>query len=164
MRRIIGITLTGLALAGSLAACSSSSDDPGSSSSPSEASSSSPEAAASADLATAETSLGTIVVDGRGMTAYYFDKDTADSGTSACTGDCAASWPAIEATSTTPTVDGVTGTVGTITGTDGKPQLTIDGRPLYTYAGDAKAGDVTGQGVGQVWYVVGPDGTEITGS
>ena len=32
------------------------------------------------DLATAETSLGTIVVDGNGMTAYYFLKDAKDSG------------------------------------------------------------------------------------
>lgn len=151
MRRIIGITLTGLALTAALAACSSS-DDAGSGASAS---------TSDADLSTADSSLGTIVVDGTGMTAYYFDKDTADSGKSACTADCAASWPAIETTSTTPTVEGVTGTVGTITGTDGKPQLTIDGRPLYTYVGDAKPGDVTGQGVGGIWYVVAPDGTEI---
>ena len=121
-------------------------------------------AAGAADLTTAETSLGTIVVDGTGMTVYYFDKDTADSGKSVCTGECATNWPAIGSASTTPTVDGVTAEVGTITGVDGKPQITIDGRPIYTFAGDGKAGDVAGQGVGGVWFVVAPDGTELKGS
>ncbi|MDQ8047342.1 MAG: hypothetical protein REI11_22235, partial [Patulibacter sp.] len=37
---------------------------------------------------------------------------------------------------------------------------TVDGRPIYTYAADTKAGDVTGQGVGGVWYAVNPDGSE----
>jgi len=57
-------------------------------------------------------------------------------------------------------VSGVTGTVGTITGVDGKLQVTVDGRPIYTYAADRKAGDVTGQDVGGVWYAVNPDGSE----
>ncbi|MEN0130524.1 MAG: hypothetical protein AAGC49_13850, partial [Brevundimonas sp.] len=120
-------------------------------------------AASSAEVATADTSLGKIVVDGTGMTAYYFDKDTPNSGKSSCTDQCAASWPAIEAASSTPKVDGVTGKVATITGVDGKPQITIDGRPIYTYAGDSAAGDVTGQGVGGVWFVIAPDGSEMKG-
>ncbi|MFJ3384618.1 MULTISPECIES: hypothetical protein [unclassified Curtobacterium] len=111
-------------------------------------------------IATAATSLGTIVVDGKGMTAYFYDEDVKGSGTSTCTGGCAAAWPAIESDAAKPAVSGVTGSVGTITGTDGKLQVTVDGRPVYTYAEDAKPGDVTGQGVGGVWYVVNPDGTE----
>jgi predicted lipoprotein with Yx(FWY)xxD motif len=118
-------------------------------------------AAGATALATASTSLGTIVVDGRGMTAYVFDKDTRGASSSACTGACATAWPAIESSSPTPSVQGVTGTVGTITGIDGKPQVTLDGRPLYTYALDTKAGDTTGQGYGGVWWVVSPDGKEI---
>lgn len=111
-------------------------------------------------ITTASTSLGTIIVDGKGLTAYYYDKDTPDTGTSACTGGCAAAWPAVEAGSMKPNVVGVTGKVGTITGVDGKPQITIDGRPIYTYAEDTKPGDVTGQGVGDVWYAVNADGSE----
>ncbi|TSD11979.1 hypothetical protein [Curtobacterium sp. KBS0715] len=114
----------------------------------------------SVDVTVAATSLGTVVVDGKGMTAYYFDADVKDSGTSTCTGGCATAWPAIEATTTTPKVSGITGTVGTITGVDGGRQITIDGRPIYTFVGDEKAGDVTGQGDKGVWYVVNPDGTE----
>jgi predicted lipoprotein with Yx(FWY)xxD motif len=117
---------------------------------------------ATGDLATASTSLGTVVVDGAGKTAYFYDKDVAGSGTSTCTGGCATLWPAVDAASAQPEVSGVTGTVGTIPGVDGHPQLTIDGRPVYTYAGDSGPGDVTGQGVGGVWFVIKPDGTELT--
>ncbi|MGO3485546.1 MAG: hypothetical protein ACTINV_15785, partial [Cellulosimicrobium funkei] len=44
---------------------------------------------------------------------------------------------------------------------DGELQVTVDGRPVYTYAADTGPGDVTGQGVNGVWHVVAPDGTEI---
>lgn len=111
-------------------------------------------------IATAPTSLGTVVVDGKGMTAYFYDEDVKGSGKSTCSGGCAAAWPAIESDTAKPAASGVTGEVGTITGVDGKLQVTVDGRPIYTYAADAKPGDVTGQGVGGVWYVVNPDGTE----
>ena len=53
------------------------------------------------------------------------------------------------------------GAIGTITGVDGELQVTVDGRPVYTYAADQAPGDVSGQGVNGVWYVVAPDGTEI---
>ena len=113
-------------------------------------------------LKTAKTALGTVVVDAGGRTVYYFDKDTANSGKSACSGACLNLWPPVKAGSASPSVDGVTGTVGTITRADGTKQLTLDGRPLYLYAGDAKPGDTTGQGVQNVWWVVAPDGSKIT--
>lgn len=112
-------------------------------------------------LGTEDTSLGTVVVDGQGMTVYYYDQDTKGSGTSACEGECAAAWPAVHAESAEPEVEGVTAEVGTITGVDGELQVTVDGRPVYTYAGDQAPGDVSGQGVNEVWWVVAPDGTEI---
>ncbi|MET0789588.1 MAG: hypothetical protein ABWY33_10125 [Cellulomonas sp.] len=170
MRRTVLFSITALLAAATLTACGSSGDDTSAGSdtstaaeAPSETPSaaSSDEAMASTDLATAETSLGTVVVDGTGMTAYYFLKDTKDSGASACSGECAAAWPAITTENATPTVTGVTGEVGTITGTDGKLQITIDGRPIYTFAQDKAPGDVNGQGLNSVWYVIAPDGTEI---
>ncbi|MEZ0447495.1 COG4315 family predicted lipoprotein [Cellulomonas sp. ICMP 17802] len=169
MRRTILFSITALVAAAGLTACGgggSGNDTSGGygSSSPTSESSTpaeSPAAAASTDLSTAETSLGTVVVDGKGMTAYFFLKDTKGSGTSACSGDCAAAWPAITTDNATPTVTGVTGEVGTITGTDGKMQITIDGRPIYTFANDKAPGDVNGQGLNSVWYVIAPDGTEI---
>jgi predicted lipoprotein with Yx(FWY)xxD motif len=153
------LTLAGSALAiGALAGCSSPAT-PSADSAPTSSPSDAP--AAALDATTADSSLGEIVVDGQGMTAYYFDKDTADSGSSACTDACAALWPAIESSADTPKVEGITGEVGTITGVDGGNQITINGRPIYTYAQDAATGDVNGQGFGGVWWVVSPSGDEI---
>lgn len=98
------------------------------------------------------------------MTVYYFDKDTANSGKSACTGGCAAMWPAVTAASSTPEVDGVTGKVGTITSSDGKMQVTVNGLPVYTYSNDMAPGDVKGQGVGGSWWAVAPDGDKVSGA
>lgn len=113
-------------------------------------------------LSTGQSSLGTIVVDDAGMTVYVFDKDTPDSGTSACEGDCLAKWPAVTTESDDPEVNGITGTVDTITRSDGSLQLTLNGWPLYLFADDAASGDVTGHGVGGVWWAVGSDGEKIT--
>lgn len=176
---VAGVTFAALALAG----CSAGSSASGASSAPAASASASSSSSSSSSssgaygtddkggdsggghgaddgIATASTSLGTIVVDGKGMTAYFYDEDVKGSGKSTCSGGCAAAWPAIESDAAKPAVSGVTGDVGTITGVDGKLQVTVDGRPIYTYAADAKPGDVTGQGVGGVWYVVSPDGTE----
>jgi predicted lipoprotein with Yx(FWY)xxD motif len=119
-------------------------------------------AAEVAVLRTAETALDTVVVDADGRTVYAFDEDTPGSGESACSGDCLATWPPVPADSDEPQVEGVTGEVGTITRDDGTRQVTLDGRPLYLYAQDEAEGDVTGQGVGDVWWVVAPNGTAIT--
>jgi len=120
-------------------------------------------AASGTALKTANTSLGTVVVTSTGRTVYYFEKDTANSGKSACTGGCASIWPAVTVTGT-PTATGVTGKVGTITRADGTKQITLGGHPLYMYAGDSKAGDVAGQGVMGIWWVVSPSGEEMTAS
>jgi len=128
---------------------------------------SSPEASSSAPaeepvLAAADSDLGDIVVDGEGMTVYVFDKDTPGSGTSACTGGCLEAWPAVVADSDSPTVEGVSGEVGTITRDDGTLQVTLEGYPLYLWKDDTAPGDTTGQGVQGVWWVVTPDGTKVT--
>jgi len=149
-----------------LAACgnddSGSGSDAAATTTEQSSSSSSSSSSAGAVLATADSNFGRIVVDGQGMTAYVFDKDTAGSGKSACSGQCLDIWPAITADSDQPTVDGVDGEVGTITRDDGTKQVTLDGLPLYTYAPDEHAGDVKGQGVQGIWWVVAPDGAKLT--
>jgi predicted lipoprotein with Yx(FWY)xxD motif len=115
-------------------------------------------------LATAAGDLGQIVVDSRGRTVYVFDKDTAGSGTSVCAGACAANWPAVTTDTAAPAVDGVSGDVGTITRDDGTMQVTLGGLPLYTFAGDSDAGQVAGQGVQGIWWVVDADGAKVTGA
>src|SRR5690606_25589637 len=39
--------------------------------------------------------------------------------------------------------------------------VTYDGWPLYTFTGDAEAGETNGQGLNDVWFVVAPDGTPV---
>lgn len=117
---------------------------------------------AGTDLATADSDLGKIVVDGKGMTLYYFTKDTKGTKTSACTGECLDAWPIAVAAGDKPVVDGVSGTVGTIDAPDGSKQLTLNGMPLYYFAQDKEPGDTLGQGLNDVWYVAAPDGEMIT--
>ena len=149
MNSRLTLAVAGIALA-TLTACGGSDDSSG-------------DAPAKGSVIGASTSsLGKVVVDGKGMTAYVFDRDTAGSGASSCTGDCAKAWPAITSSSDTPKVDGVTGKVGTITGVDGAKQVTLEGMPLYTYAEDGAAGDVNGQGSDGTWWVVSPAGKKLT--
>lgn len=113
-----------------------------------------------ATVAVAESSLGQILVDADGMTLYVFDVDPV--GDSACTDSCVSAWPPLVAEAVAG--EGVTGTLDTFARSDGGgDQVTINGRALYTWAQDSAPGDVTGQGVNDVWWVVAPDGTAITG-
>ena len=118
----------------------------------------------SAAAAAVSTSLGTAIVNGDGRTAYFFDHDTANSGKSACTGVCSATWHAITSSSNTPAVTGITVTIGTIPDGAGRFQVTVDGLPIYTYSGDSASGDLNGEGVGGIWWVAGADGKEIKSS
>lgn len=155
-----------------LAGCSSTSGGGGGSSeappsdsgygAPSEPAETTPAADGALSLMTADSSLGQIVVDGDGMTVYMFDSDTQGSGKSTCEGQCAQNWPAVTTEGdAAPQLDGVTGEVGTITGVDGATQVTLNGWPLYYFAGDAAPGDVKGQGVKDVWWVLSPAGERM---
>lgn len=107
-------------------------------------------------VAVAETEVGPTLVDADGLTLYGFTQDSAT--TSACTGSCAENWPPVSG-DTTVSSELDASLVSTITRDDGTPQLVFGEWPLYRFAGDAAPGDVNGQGVNDVWYVVGPDGT-----
>jgi predicted lipoprotein with Yx(FWY)xxD motif len=117
-------------------------------------------AAGTASVALADNALGTILVDGKGMTLYMFTADSA--GKSACTGDCLANWPPLLSTAA-PTLGAGLDAAGfaTITRDDGGTQVTFHGMPLYSFAGDKAAGDANGQGVGSKWYVLKADGTVV---
>lgn len=114
-------------------------------------------------LTVADSDFGEIVVAPDGKTLYMFDKDTQGSGESSCSGDCLTNWPPFTVDGDAPAVDGVTGEVGTITTAAGDTQVTLNGWPLYYFAGDAAEGDVNGQGVGGIWWVLSPAGERIAG-
>lgn len=111
----------------------------------------------------AESSLGEIVVDGEGITLYLFTND--EPGVSNCTGGCLDTWPPLHAEDGVPPLgEGLdAGDFAVITGADGEPQLTFHGWPLYYYAGDAAPGDVNGQSLGDVWWVIDAEGNAVTG-
>jgi predicted lipoprotein with Yx(FWY)xxD motif/plastocyanin len=112
-------------------------------------------------VAVADSELGSILVDGEGRTLYLFTND--EPGTSTCADACAENWPPLEATEPPVAGDGADGDLlGSITRDDGTTQVTYADMPLYHFAADQAPGDTHGQGVGDVWFVVGPDGAAIT--
>jgi predicted lipoprotein with Yx(FWY)xxD motif len=153
--RRVATVLAGAAFAVSAAACSGGSGT----------SASAPVPSANGDLLSAQpTSLGTILVNGKGRTVYEFANDK--SGASTCTGGCAANWPFVPAPASLPTsLPGVTGQLGTTTRSDGARQVTVGGHPVYTFAGDSAPGQTNGQGVvldGGLWTAASPAGAPIT--
>ncbi len=155
MRKIWGAaTLAALALTVSACASSSSSPAAAGNTPAAAAGSSSPAAAASAGGASLTVrTIGSqqVVTNSAGMTLYWFVPDTKTA--SKCTGSCATYWPPLKGPATAGS--GVTGTLGTITRSDGTMQATYDGHPLYTYAADTAPGQAKGNGLnvsGGLWY------------
>jgi predicted lipoprotein with Yx(FWY)xxD motif len=109
------------------------------------------------------TSLGALLVDAHGHTLYLFEKDR--NGKSNCYGACAGLWPPV--TSATRAIagdDADAAQLGSADRSHGTPIVTYGGHPLYTYAGDTRPGDVSGQGLdqfGATWYAVAPSGRTI---
>lgn len=104
--------------------------------------------------------LGSFLIDDKGMTLYLYTKDTPN--TSNCYDKCATAWPPLLTTGSPVAGDGVdTSKFGTTTRKDGTTQVTYNGWPLYYFVKDKKAGDVTGQDVGNVWFVVSAAGDKV---
>jgi predicted lipoprotein with Yx(FWY)xxD motif len=97
--------------------------------------------------------LGQFLTDANGMTLYMFTKDNA--GDSTCYDSCATNWPPLTVQSAQNLVagNGVTGTLATVTRTDGSLQVTYNGWPLYYFAKDSAPGDTNGQGLLNAWFV-----------
>ena len=117
-----------------------------------------PEAAAGGVLIVADSSLGSILSDGDGNTLYLFTPDT--QGESVCYDQCEAAWPPV--VDELQPGDGVDGALlGAVARTDGSQQVTYNGWPLYYFANDSAPGDINGQGLNDVWYVVSAEGDAI---
>lgn len=114
-----------------------------------------------ATVATADTDLGTILVDGEGMTLYLFTQDSPN--TSVCFDECLAAWSILEGEPTAG-AGADDSKLGSFEREDGTIQATYAGWPLYFFAQDKAPGDVTGQAVNEVWWVLDADGEAITGA
>ncbi len=114
---------------------------------------------ASATVASAGSGLKTTTIKGvtvltnsKGFTLYLFVPDSATK--SVCNGSCASYWPPVKAPVSAP---GIKGTITTITRADGTKQAVYNGHPLYTYIGDSKPGQASGNNVtlnGGLWKEV----------
>ena len=158
MKRRLALGLLPAALAVAAAGCGT-----GSYSSTTGSSSARPAAAPpAAKVGTGRTKLGTVLVDGKGRTLYLFEKDKGAA--SSCYGACASVWPPLTSVKGVAAGGLPAAKLGATKRTDGKTEVTYAGHPLYTYAGDAKAGQTRGQGLDQFgaeWYVLAPSGHKI---
>jgi predicted lipoprotein with Yx(FWY)xxD motif len=112
--------------------------------------------------------LGTILVNGKGLTLYLFVPDD-HSSHSTCSGICAAAWPPLLLPSgvSIPLAGGGIdrSLLGTTVRKGGGVQITYKGWPLYRWPQDTSPGDARGQGLsnlGGLWYAVSAQGKPIT--
>ncbi|WP_166964571.1 hypothetical protein [Yeosuana marina] len=102
-----------------------------------------------------DSTLGSILTDAEGKTLYFFSDDTMD--TSECLDGCVNIWPIFYSENLVVGTGLDINDFATITRTDGELQTTYKGWPLYYYAADVNAGDTTGEGVANEWFVAKPD-------
>jgi predicted lipoprotein with Yx(FWY)xxD motif len=146
MRRLV----IGLLALGALAACGGG------------AYGTAPSSSSATTVKVASSSLGSILTDTRGTTLYYYTADPKSHST--CSGQCAVNWlpllqpnfGLLEAPSGSPTGAGLSGRLATTARSDGGRQVTYNDRPLYTFSGDKKPGDLAGQGIGGLWFAATP--------
>jgi predicted lipoprotein with Yx(FWY)xxD motif len=92
----------------------------------------------------------TVLTTTRGRTLYSLSAETG--GRFICTGACASTWKPLVLPAGVKPAGPVK--LGTVKRPDGKTQVTFKGRPLYSFSGDSKAGDVNGEGIKDVgtWH------------
>jgi len=86
----------------------------------------------------------------KNRTLYSLSAET--KGRFICTGACVSTWHPLLVPAGVKPAGPVK--LGTIKRPEGKTQVTFKGRPLYSFAGDAKAGDANGEGIKDVgtWH------------
>lgn len=157
--------LAGALLAGSLALAACGSEGapivaPANASANDEAAA--PAASTAPVVKSATTPIGDVLTSADGLTLYGFTNDV--DAVSTCNGSCAEAWPPIvvdENFTAGPGLD--VGIFATAERDDGQLQLVAGKFPLYTFAGDAVPGDITGHGSGDVWFAIALDGTLYAG-
>ena len=104
--------------------------------------------------------LGTILTEAGGRTVYAFTKDEPNK--SLCSGACTLGQPPLLTVGSPMAGEGVAaGRLDSIRREDGYLQVTYNGQPLYYFTTDQTPGDVMGQGIGDVWFVVSPGGETV---
>lgn len=89
-----------------------------------------------------------VVATEEGKVVYTFDVD--DENISNCYDACAKTWPPVLIKD----AKALKAPMGASVRKDGSLQLTLEGQPLYFFKGDAKSGDIKGDGLGNVWHII----------
>lgn len=119
-------------------------------------------------LAATPSRSGLVLSDGQGRALYTHVPDPG-AAAPACTGPCAARWPAFAADGVPGPAQGTlnplrTEAIGTAPGAAGGTQVTYTGRALHRFAGDTAPGSTAGQGLtefGGTWMLVSPAGDPV---
>lgn len=123
-------------------------------------------AASNTTVNTHTTSRGKVLSNSHGFSLYMFMKDKQGGHGKTlkitCYGDCATAWPPLLVKSGGKAVAARASGINqrllkTARRRDGTLQVTYNGWPLYTYAGDGRAGQTSGEGVkqfGAAWYLL----------
>jgi predicted lipoprotein with Yx(FWY)xxD motif len=110
-----------------------------------------------------ETTLGTVLVDARGRTLYLFEKDR--NGVSMCISACTTYWPPLSSRATPRAGKGIHQSLLRLARSrNGARQVTYAGHPLYTFVGDKRAGQTSGEGLddfGAEWYALAANGHKV---
>ena len=113
-----------------------------------------------------KTSKHSALVTSAGKPVYLLTGDSSKS--PKCeSATCLGNWPAVTSSSSKPVVgSGVSGKVG-VWHHNGINQLTLNGHPLYTFAGDSSADVANGEDLtsdGGTWEVLAPSGSAVSAS
>jgi len=98
------------------------------------------------------TKQGPKLVDLKGMTLYYYERDTTGK-TSTCNGKCAESWVPLPATAEAKAIGDFT----VISRDDGSKMWAYRYRPLYTSPADKAPGDANGNATTLQWRIARPE-------
>jgi predicted lipoprotein with Yx(FWY)xxD motif len=149
----IRIAFAGVALLAALAACGSPQTG---TASPGDA----PAGNTAPGVKIGQSALGPILTDQNGRTLYAFVPDKG--GPSTCQADCVASWPALTSDKDFMATDSADPKLlAEMDRPEGTHQATYGQWALYYYAGDQDPGDIDGQNVDELWFVLGADGKLI---
>jgi len=109
------------------------------------------------------TTIGKVLVDGKGRTLYYCTCDTSVIECTTPNSNCPSVWPPLLVAGKPVAGAGVNPKLlGTVHRKQPPGiQVTYNHHPLYLYRNDKKPGDLKGQAFYNTWYVLSPSGKPI---
>jgi predicted lipoprotein with Yx(FWY)xxD motif len=114
--------------------------------------------------------VGTVLVNGQGKTLYLLTSEKGDKITCTVSNGCTKFWPEVTLPSGATAANAGRGVhaslLGTVKDASGSLEVTYNGWPVYTFAGDSGTGVAHGQGIasfGGTWYVLNASGDPVTG-